>query len=237
MSFPEFGSVLFIEDDPDAQAAVRFALQDMHQVHLRICSSGHEGLQAAADFPADLLLLDVMMPEIDGASVLAGLRQLAIHRDTPAIFLTSLVDPEDMRYYRSLGVAGVIAKPFDPLILGDQIAAMLRDAATRETVLPPMTEELGALQRVFERELPLRLMRIRDALARCRHPGPVTRSDCVQVWELLDDLRNSANTYGHREIAERAQSIEQTAANLVLSASRSSGDLLKLEMDLLGWAL
>lgn len=237
MSFSEFASVLYVEDDPDAQAAVRFALQDMHEVHLRICSSAHEGLQAAADFPADLLLLDVMMPDIDGASVLAGLRQLAIHRDTPAIFLTSLVDPDDMRYYRSLGVSGVIAKPFDPLTLGAQIADILRDAGKREAVLAPMTEELGALQRIFERELPQRLLRIRDALVCCRHPGPVTRSDCVQVWELLDDLRNAANTYGHREIAERAQRIEQAAAGLVLSASRSTGDLLKLEMDLLAWAI
>ncbi len=237
MNVSEIQSILLVEDDPDAQAAVRFALQELHQIHLRICSSAREALSAAADFPADVLLLDVMMPEIDGASVLAGLRQLAIHRDTPAIFVTSLVDPEDMRYYRSLGVAGVISKPFDPLTLGERIAAMLRDATACRTAPVPMTAELGALQRVFERELPQRLQRIRNVLARCRHPGPATRGDCVQLWELLDELRNAANTYGHREIAARAQRIEQTAASLVLSASRNTGDLLKLEMDLLGWVL
>ncbi len=236
MSFPELQSVLFVEDDPDAQAAVRFALQDMHQDHLRICSSGHEGLQAATGFAASVLLLDVMMPEIDGASVLAGLRQNDMHRLTPAIFLTSLVDPEDMRYYRSLGVAGVIAKPFDPLTLGERIVTILRESKGREVSPPAMVDELGALQRVFERELPAKLMKITDTLASCRS-GPVTRASCIMLWELVEDLRNKACAYGHRKIATDLQRVEQTAARLVLSPVRSDGDFARMEMELLSWAL
>ncbi len=234
MNVVEIRKVLLVEDDLDTQAAVRFALQELHQAHLRICSTAREGLQAAADFRADLLLLDVMLPEIDGPTVLAGLRQNDIHRDTPAIFLTSLVDPDDMRYYQSLGVAGVIAKPFDPMQLGTEILKILSASAAEPP--PLMSDELAVLHRVFARELPVRLGRIRDALSQCRQ-DPVTRAECAQLWELIEDLRNAASTYGNHQISTAARRAEQRVAALVLSADRSARDLLEIEMDLMAWAL
>ncbi len=234
MSFPELQSVLFVEDDSDTQAAVRFALETLHQVHLRVCSSAREALLAAAEFPASLLLLDVMMPEIDGVSVLAGLRQNELHHQTPAIFLTSLVDEENLRYYSSLGVAGVIAKPFDPLTLGERIVELLRVERGRIAPLPVLNEELRSLQQVFERELPARLARIRELVARGTS-GPVTRADCARLWELLEDLRNAATSYGHQRIAQDALGAEQAAASLVLASERSVDDFLRIERRLLDW--
>lgn len=236
MKTTELRKVLVIEDDLDTQAAIRFALQDLHQIHLRACSSAREGLQAGADYRADLLLLDVMMPEIDGPTVLAGLRQNEIHRDTPAIFLTSLVDPQDLRYYESLGVAGVIPKPFDPLTLGDRIMELLSRFDGMPDDLQPMSHELEVLHRVFARELPVRLSRIRDALTHCRR-DPVTRADCAQLWEMIEELRNSASAYGNHKISNAARRAEQRVAGLVLSADRSARDLLEIEMDLMTWAL
>lgn len=229
-------SVLFVEDDTDTQAAVRFALQDLHQIHLRVCSSAHEALQAAADFRANLLLLDVMLPEIDGPTVLAGLRQNALHRDTPAIFLTSLVQPDDLRYYQSLGVAGVISKPFDPLTLADRIAAILGAMPDVQPSPPAMPEELDMLHRVFARELPIKLERIRGALQQCR-TEPIARQECARLWELIEDLRNCASAYGNHRISSAARRAEQRVASLVLSPRRSSRDLLEIEMELMGWSL
>ncbi len=236
MTSVDIRKVLFIEDDLDTQAAVRFALQELHGVHLRTCSSAREGLQAASDYRADLLLLDVMMPEIDGPTVLAGLRQHAIHRDTPAIFLTSLVDPDDLRYYASLGVIGVIPKPFIPMTLGERIAEMMAAAEGPPVDPPLLAHELEVLHRVFARELPIRLSRIRDALTHCRR-DPVTRAECAQLWELIEDLRNSANAYGNHKISDAARRAEQRVAGLVLSAERSARDLLEIEMDLMSWSL
>lgn len=236
MDSVEIRKVLCVEDDLDTQAAVRLALQGVHQLQLRLCSSARECLQAAAGFPADLLLLDVMMPEIDGPTLLAGLRQQPLHHHTPAIFLTSLVDPEDLRYYDSLGVAGVIPKPFDPMTLGERIIALLTDYRGAPPALPPLSAELEVLHRVFARELPVRMDRIRDALNQCRK-GPVTRADCTQLWELIEDLRNSANAYGNHRISDAAYRAEQRVAGLVLSPERRLCDLLEIEMDLMGWAL
>ncbi len=236
MSLPEIHSVLFVEDDPDVQAVVRIALQEMHGVHLRICTSAREALQAAEDFPASLLLLDVMMPEIDGVTLLAGLRQKDLHRNTPVVFLTSLAHPDDVRYYRSLGITGVISKPFDPTSLGSQLAEIVANRDDADETPPAMTEELKVLQRVFERELPHRLANIRSVLVRCR-VGPVTRQDCARLWELVEELRNAAHTFGHERIAREAMRIEQAAAALVLAPGRSLTDLLKIELGLLSVGL
>ena len=236
MKTVELRKVLVIEDDPDTQAAIRFALQQLHRVHLRTCSTAHEGLQAAAEFGADLLLLDVMLPDIDGPTVLAGLRQNALHRDTPAIFLTSLVDAEDLRYYESLGVAGVIVKPFDPLTLGDRITEILTIHEGRPADISPLSEELEVLHRVFARDLPVRLSRIRDAMKHCRR-DPVTRSDCVRLWEMIEDLHSAARVYGNHQMSNAARRAEQRVAGLVLSTERSARDLLEIETDLMRWSL
>ncbi len=235
MKTTDIQSVLFIEDDADTQAAVRFALQDLHQIQLRVCSSAREGLQAAANFGADLLLLDVMMPEIDGPTALAGLRQSSLHRHTPAIFLTSLVRPEDVRYYRSLGAVGVIPKPFDPLSLAGQIAELLAGQPATPPVVPDMPAELGALHRTFARGLPVRLERIRCALAECR-ADPASRVEWIQLWELIEDLSNAGSAYGNHQIAAAARRAEQRVASLVLSPKRSARDLMDIEMELMGWS-
>lgn len=235
MKTSDIQSVLLVEDDADTRAAVRFALWDLHQIYLRVCSSAREALQAAADFRAQLLLLDVMMPEIDGPTVLAGLRQNVMHRDTPAIFLTSLVQPDDLRYYQSLGVAGVIPKPFDPLTLADDIAGILGKLPDTQPSPPAMPEELDVLHRVFARELPVKLEHIRGALAQCRSE-PVAREECARLWELIEELRTTASAYGNHRISMAARRAEQRVASLVLSPNRSPGDLLEIERELMSWS-
>ncbi|MEO0318997.1 MAG: hypothetical protein RL404_2674 [Pseudomonadota bacterium] len=230
----ELRKALVIESDPGTQAAIRFALQELHQVHLRICSSGREGLQAATDFRADLLLLDVMMPEIDGPTVLAGLRQNALHSETPAIFLTSLVAPEDLRYDEALGVAGVIAKPIDPHTLGDRIVDLLTIYEGMPADTPWLSNELEVLDRLFSRELPMHLSRIRDVLDHCR-TEPVTRARCAQLWEKIEDLRNSASAYGNHKISNAARRAEHRVAGLVLNPDRSTRDLREIERELMSW--
>jgi len=113
--------VLYVEDDPDIRAVAQMALEIVGGLNLRACCSGLEALQAAGDFRPDLLLLDVMMPGMDGPTTLAGLRQLACTAATPVIFMTAKVQASEVAYYRSLGALGVIAKPFDPMALAEQV--------------------------------------------------------------------------------------------------------------------
>ncbi len=93
---------------------------------LLACASGAEALEVAEEFRPDLLLLDVMMPGMDGPATLRVLRGLPSLSETPAIFMTAKVQPEEVNRYLELGAQDVIAKPFDPMLLGDQLRNVWR---------------------------------------------------------------------------------------------------------------
>lgn len=114
-------SILYVEDDGDIQTVAQIALEVVGGFQLKTCSSGREALREAESFVPDLLLLDVMMPEMDGPTTLEGLRKCANTKTTPVIFMTAKVQATEVAYYKSLGALGVIAKPFDPMSLATQV--------------------------------------------------------------------------------------------------------------------
>jgi len=116
--------ILYVEDEPDIQAVASIALETVGGFELKICSSGEEALANAVSFKPDLLLLDIMMPGLDGPGTLKALRQLPELLDVPAMFMTAKVQPSEIAEYKTLGVLEVIAKPFDPMTLADQIKAV-----------------------------------------------------------------------------------------------------------------
>ena len=120
----ELQRILYVEDDQDIQAITVMVLQTIHGFTLETCSSGSEALEKAAAFNPDLMLLDVMMPNMDGPETLKGLRAFPTLAITPAVFMTAKVQPQEVQAYLDLGAVGVIAKPFDPMTLADQLRAI-----------------------------------------------------------------------------------------------------------------
>jgi CheY-like chemotaxis protein len=116
--------ILYLEDEPDIQAVARVALETVGGFELRICSSGRQALAEAAGFAPDLLLLDVMMPDMDGPTTLRELRALPALTTTPALFLTAKVQPHEVAALKRLGAIDVISKPFDPMTLSEQLQAI-----------------------------------------------------------------------------------------------------------------
>jgi two-component system, OmpR family, response regulator len=119
--------IMLVEDDPDIRIVARLALVDLAGFELAVCGSGREALDTAPAFAPDLILLDVMMPELDGPSTLRELRRDSSLSATPVIFMTAKAQPEEVAEYRSLGALDVIVKPFDPMALGDQIRRIWAD--------------------------------------------------------------------------------------------------------------
>ena len=113
--------LLYVEDEPDIQAIARLALEAVGGFTVEICSSGEEALRRAPEFKPDLILLDVMMPGMDGPSTLKALRALPALAATPAVFMTAKVQPAEISHFKSLGALDVIAKPFDPMTLSDTV--------------------------------------------------------------------------------------------------------------------
>ncbi len=124
----ELNNVLYVEDDPDIQMVAQMALEMVGGLNLRACSSGREAILAATEYQPDLILLDVMMPDMDGPATLLELRKLPNTASTPVVFMTAKVQAAEVSHYRSLGAVGVIAKPFDPMELAQQVRALWAQA-------------------------------------------------------------------------------------------------------------
>lgn len=113
--------ILYVEDEPDIQAVAKLALEMVGGYQVMICSRGQEALDKVSGFAPDLILLDVMMPGMDGPATLQSLRADPTTAAIPVIFLTAKVQPSEVAHYQALGALNVIAKPFDPMTLAEQI--------------------------------------------------------------------------------------------------------------------
>ncbi|MCB1908012.1 MAG: response regulator [Rhodocyclaceae bacterium] len=116
--------ILYVEDDADIRMVACLALESIGGFEVSACASGEEALDVADDFAPDMILLDVMMPGMDGPSTLRALRGLPGFADTPVAFMTAKVQPEELAEYGALGSCDAIAKPFDPMLLADQVRAL-----------------------------------------------------------------------------------------------------------------
>jgi len=116
--------ILYVEDEPDIQAVAKLALEMVGGYQVLICSGGQEALAKVGGFAPDLILLDVMMPDMDGPTTLQKLRADGATGAIPVIFLTAKVQSSDVAYYQALGALDVIAKPFDPMRLAMQVRAI-----------------------------------------------------------------------------------------------------------------
>lgn len=121
MTGAALSKILYVEDDPDIQDVAKMALEMLGGYTLCVCSSGPEAIASAQDFQPDIILLDVMMPGMDGPTTLKELRNLPGLADIPAAFMTAKAMPADIAHYKSMGVVDVITKPFDPLVLATRI--------------------------------------------------------------------------------------------------------------------
>lgn len=116
--------ILCVEDEPDIQAVARMALELVGGFQVLVCGSGEQALREVQAFRPDLILLDVMMPGMDGPGTLQALRALPDVAPVPVAFMTAKVQPNEVAHYRSLGALDVIAKPFDPMTLPAQVRAV-----------------------------------------------------------------------------------------------------------------
>ena len=121
MQDDRLNKILYVEDDADIRKIVSMSLEMVGDYTVAACGSCADALEMVDDFAPDLLLLDVMMPDVDGPATLRALRKREGTADTPAVFITAKVQAGDMAQYKRLGVFDVIVKPFDPMVLSDRI--------------------------------------------------------------------------------------------------------------------
>lgn len=117
--------ILVIDDEINLCTVIQACLENLGGWETLTALSGKEGLAIAQTQQLDAILLDVMMPDIDGLTLFGQLQNDSATQSIPVILLTAKVQSTDFAQFAKLGVAGVIAKPFDPLTLAEQVASTL----------------------------------------------------------------------------------------------------------------
>jgi CheY-like chemotaxis protein len=117
--------ILIIDDEDDIREVAALSLETVAGWDVVTANSGAQGLARAAEYLPDAILLDVMMPGMDGPSTFRELRKNPITARIPVILLTAKVQSSDQRRFADLGVEAVLFKPFDPMTLSTQIAGVL----------------------------------------------------------------------------------------------------------------
>lgn len=117
--------ILLVDDDPNVRKLAKMSLERVGHWQVAVAESGAEAMAIVVAEKPDVILLDMMMPGMDGTMILSELKQLNEIADVPVIFLTAKVQMHEIEEYLSSGAAGVITKPFDPLLLPKQITEIV----------------------------------------------------------------------------------------------------------------
>jgi CheY-like chemotaxis protein len=190
--------VLHVDDEPDIREVVEMSLGLDPGFSTRNCSSGQEALGVAADWVPDIILLDVMMPVMDGAATLARLQGNPLTVDIPVIFMTARAQSRELDLFRSLGAVGVIPKPFDPMTLAASVRAYIERPQDR----------LGAMQSEF-------LLRVdRDLVTLAGYWYTLANETAVPgslagIRHIAHGLAGAGGIFGFYEISDAAAMLEE----------------------------
>jgi CheY-like chemotaxis protein len=205
--------ILHVDDEPDIREVVEISLGLDPECSTRSCASGREALGVAVEWAPDIILLDVMMPVMDGAATLANLRANPLTAGIPVVFMTARAQSRELDLFRSLGAVGVIPKPFDPMTLA---------ASVRAYVEPPQ-DRLGAMQNDF-------MLRVdRDLVALAGHwsalqNGTTVPASLAGIRHIAHGLAGAGGIFGFDEISDAAASLEEA----VILESDGSGSVAEI---------
>jgi CheY-like chemotaxis protein len=187
--------VLHVDDEADIREVVELSLALAPDFATRSCGSGQEALAVAADWQPDIILLDGMMPVMDGPATLARLRDNSQTASIPVIFMTARAQARELDLFRSLGAVGVIPKPFDPMTL----------AASVRSYVQPADDPLDKLRSVF-------LERVKkDAATLAEHRSVLkdgTPATLAGIRGIAHGLAGAGGIYGFAEISDAAAALE-----------------------------
>lgn len=221
--------ILLVEDDPFVATVALAVLTGAGASTVRVCASGEAAVAVAVDFRPQLVLLDFVMPGIDGRATWQALKA-CLSPLPPVIFLTARVDPAFYAEIASFNAAGVLAKPFDPTVLVDDICrilALTQSGAKRRPQREPAAKarRLAAVAESFYRSLPMTAARIEASWDRVRAGG--WQPDAVQF--VLADAHSLAGSAGLFDCAALSAAAHE-AERLLLNALKLARTPDVLEM-------
>lgn len=202
-TIPDLRKILYVEDEPDIQEITRLALELAGGFEVEVCSSGEEALHVAPKYGPDLILLDVMMPHMDGPTTFRALRKDPRVERVPIIFMTAKVQAHEIAQYMELGALDVISKPIDPMALPDTV----RTIWSRNMSAGPeieLDDELEALRNKFAEGLPERVEVIEQAW-RAVETEDWSGDALMPLFRAAHSLAGAGATFGFPEVGAEAR--------------------------------
>jgi len=217
--------IMFIDDDADIRTVGMIALETVGGFTVQPCSSGQEALQSVGAFKPDLILLDVMMPEMDGPATLQALRALPEAADIPVVFFTAKTQRADVEQLSELGALSVLAKPFDPMTLASEIGVIWGEQGAESSAAGGGDEGGGsdepeppfdALRKTFREEarLDMAIIEGHSKDLACTAVQSKTNTLLFEMHRLAHKLSGRSGTFGYPEISKRSAVLEGTLAEI-----------------------
>jgi CheY-like chemotaxis protein len=237
MSTAELRSVLYVDDEPDIRQIVQISLELSRTMTVHTAESGEQALVVARAVLPDLVLLDVMMPKLDGPGTLHRMRQDPVLAAVPVIFMTAKAMPGEIAHLYSLGAAGVIAKPFDPMLLAGQVTALWNEYSSNAIAPPEDVDHPGLRRQViwlgkrFLSRTREDALRLRGMVSHIQPPDPAVIDE---LERLAHRIRGSSATFGFSAVSECAKEIENLTEDLKMSdesGDTTSGSRTRLNLD------
>jgi CheY-like chemotaxis protein len=200
--------VLHVDDEPDIREVVQVSLGLDPDLVTRSCGSGHEALSVVADWPPDIILLDVMMPVMDGPTMLARLRDDARTANIPVIFMTARALTHELDRFRSLGAVGVLAKPFDPLALAASVRSYVQPGNVRPRLSP--NDFPPEIEHVFLKRLSEDAVTLAKRRSALKHRKTLSAT-LSGIREIAHGLAGAGGIFGYSNISEAAAALEEAA--------------------------
>jgi CheY-like chemotaxis protein/HPt (histidine-containing phosphotransfer) domain-containing protein len=197
--------ILHVDDEPDIREVVAASLALDPDFAVQSCGSGDAAIAVAADWQPNLILLDVVMPAMDGPTTLAHLHENPLTCRIPVVFMTARAQTKELEKFRSLGVEGIIAKPFDPMTF----------AASVRSYLPAETNAEAVHKSFVRRELyksfvcrakmdAAALIPYRSALDERLHSPIALR----RIRDIAHGLAGTGGVFGFEQLSSEAEALE-----------------------------
>lgn len=218
--------VLVVDDDEDIGVVAKLALSLDGTMAVEVCADGEGALVRAGSFQPDVVLLDVMMPRLDGPATLARMRENAVLKNTPVVFLTAKALPAEIDRLLALGAIAVIPKPFAPMTLLSRLREIWQGAgAAPGAPAAPATVALPGDR--FSKRMARDALEFSALTQSLEEADAMSRHDALlAIDRLAHKLHGAAATFGAADVASAVSNLRVTLRSALQGSSDETGDVL-----------
>jgi two-component system OmpR family response regulator len=211
-------SVLYVDDDPDICQAVQTTLCLIAGLEVQTANSGERAIDLAYELRPDLIILDVMMPGLDGPSTYERLCENTLLADIPVIFMTAKALPTQVAHLLRLGAIGVIGKPFDPMTFGDEVVALWNKAVSARLLAveragdDQVQAQVDSLASRFLERARGEVIRLRELTASAR---PGDQAVLGEIERVAHSIHGAGALFGFPSVSALGADVERLVEKLM----------------------